>query len=436
MRAALKPRRPTDHTSSFEEYHEHCEEDRQVVKRKQRQRQAILSNFVKLSTGRLTFYQNRNESIVTGLSRHTSTGDIFLKFVDDAFVDRLIGLSHETQTEGKLPYKSRPSNTLGSRQLVYQYFVQRIKIMSNPAKRLADNFPMTGVKHPIGYDSFKQLLCHLHIHPELTALLDYNFRLYLIPGRVITLDEKLEPFKGSSPYKRYVPNKQPKVGHWISELTTKTPATGLPYTLRQLPFLGKQTMKGVFEWATEGLSTINQPIIVSDPYYLDDASLVFLRDKQAKFLCAVAPIRFRELWEEFSDDVKRVGDIAAYRNASTGELGLISYDAHFGKQHILTNAFEWVEDKSKPINLGIVTDAYRFYFNSCDRFNHLIGNKRWPYRRGGWTSSYDDFYFSTILMNVYVLYHENTSKTVLMGWQAFMDDLWRTLERILIDKAK
>ena len=77
------------------------------------------------------------------------------------------------------------------------------------------------------------------------------------------------------------------------------------------------------------------------------------------------------------------------------------------KQHIITNAFDNRKKLSKKDpNLNVISDVYLHLFNGCDRLNSYLDNKYWPYNRWGWQSNFDDFFFSAISMNIYVMYHE------------------------------
>lgn len=54
-------------------------------------------------------------------------------------------------------------------------------------------------------------------------------------GRVVNLDEKHKGFPGNSPYRRFVHDKKPQWGHWITELSVTLPKTGIPYLVKQVP---------------------------------------------------------------------------------------------------------------------------------------------------------------------------------------------------------
>ena len=51
-----------------------------------------------------------------------------------------------------------------------------------------------------------------------------------------------------------------------------------------------------------------ESVIVEDAYYLDDQSRTFLRDKGMKYLSAINPVRFKEVWVECEKKVEKKGD--------------------------------------------------------------------------------------------------------------------------------
>jgi len=48
-----------------------------------------------------------------------------------------------------------------------------------------------------------------------------------------------EPYDGKSPFKQYVLNKDPSIGHWITETVIKGKYTRLPYLLLIQPTFRK-----------------------------------------------------------------------------------------------------------------------------------------------------------------------------------------------------
>src|SRR5204863_7748886 len=105
-----------------------------------------------------------------------------------------------------------------------------------------------------------------------------------------------------------------------------------------------------------------KPILVADAYYLDDAGYGLLMQLGIKFLCAINPTRFSEIWEKCSELVNAPGDEVAFRNAETGVIAYMYWDPKHGKKHILTNAFHYSpnsqqtllsESKSPTTNLSL-----------------------------------------------------------------------------------
>ena len=96
-----------------------------------------------------------------------------------------------------------------------------------------------------------QRIQKLWIAPTTVTLLNEAAEALMLIPEVITIDEKLKPFEGESPCIRYVPNKNPHNGHWITETTVKGRATGLPYLLNCIPIQEKKgpAMMEIFKQA-------------------------------------------------------------------------------------------------------------------------------------------------------------------------------------------
>ena len=75
---------------------------------------------------------------------------------------------------------------------------------------------------------------------------------------------------------------------------------------------------------------------------------------------------------------------------------------------------------------------YSHCFNTADRLNHYIAKRGYPYRRTGWQYSYDGFHWTTLLWNVYVLYHEQYNE-VSLTWKEFCEqlakDMWEKIHQ-------
>jgi len=190
-----------------------------------------------------------------------------------------------------------------------------------------------------------QRIQKLWIAPTTVTLLNEAAEALMLIPEVITIDEKLKPFEGESPCIRYVPNKNPHNGHWITETTVKGRATGLPYLLNCIPIQEKEgpAMVEIFKQALEriGEDDRKRVVVVADAYYLDDRSRTWLREGGFKYLMAINPTRFKEVWEYLGVEVKAMGQWAVAWNAKTKEAACQYWDPEFGKKYILTNAFRY-----------------------------------------------------------------------------------------------
>ncbi len=251
----------------------------------------------------------------------------------------------------------------------------------------------------------------------------------LVP-EVITIDEKLRGFSGESPYLRFVPNKDPKYGHWITEASIKGKYTGMPYLINAFPVQQKSgpTMLGFYEHALQGISVDDKKntVVVSDAYYMDDACRRYLRSNKGMYLAAINPTRFSEVWETLLLKVKHIGQWAVAWNAKEKEAALHYWHPEHGRIYLLTNAFAY-QKNATPIKEPPFFEVYKHLFNSCDRLNHYLFDKGYPYRREGWQYDFDDFHFTSTLWNAYVLYHEYYALPSNLSWKTFCTDLAKEL---------
>jgi hypothetical protein len=106
--------------------------------------------------------------------------------------------------------------------------------------------------------------------------------------------------------------------------------------------------------------------------------------------------------------VEKKGDWVIMENKTTQEHAMMRWDPMGErKQYVLTNAFLTRKKRSKKAtDINAISETYKLLFNGCDRFNSLLNNKYWPYHRIGWQANYHDFLFSSIVLNIYVMYHE------------------------------
>jgi hypothetical protein len=418
----IRNQRREKHTMTFEEHLDGIRKKKERNKKEEKEDRKKLEGFVRVHAGTFKLDNNGQKSQPIGFAPGASMADVFLRLATPEVIDYLTQAHLSTEAESLLPKKLK-MGTEESRRCVYRYFCQRLYIIAAPASDLRSNFntaKTTFGPGALGYSVFEKLLVHFPITFEVAALLDRNYQGAMTLGRVITMDEKLKPFQGDSPHKRFVPNKDPNWGHWITELQTKGAHTGLPYLVGQYPLLhnGANKCVEIFQWSRGAIPPGSSPITLADPYYLDAKSLTLLESRSEGYLCGVNSVRFREVWDLCRPFVKKIGDSVAFWNFRTNQLAMMLWDENFGTKYVLTNAFTWVMNEKK-VDLLPVREAYKFFFNTCDRFNQHLHDKQWPYKRQHWKNNFDDFYFSALLMNTYVLWHEINVSVDKIPWKDF-----------------
>lgn len=67
---------------------------------------------------------------------------------------------------------------------------------------------------------------------DVFELINKNLRKHYAPGKNMTVDEQLIPFRGRCSFKQYLPSKPDKYGmkvFWLCDAETSYPLNGLPY---------------------------------------------------------------------------------------------------------------------------------------------------------------------------------------------------------------
>jgi hypothetical protein len=391
-----------------------------VVKEKEREKQVKdrrvpLTGFNIVRTGTFTWAGSDCRGGFIPPKRHTSLCDIFEKLCPVEVIQEMIGEAERTKIKGA----HRISVTE-----VRKFRAVRIWITGKRPKPLWEKWKLPADvfgEKPMGRDSYKRLQ-GLWLCPSAVVLLNEASQSVIEVPEVLTIDEKLKGFTGETPYLRYVPNKDPTNGHWITECTMKAPKSGLPFLVNAIPV---QQAEGptMLEFYQNSLGWMDDEqkkkvVIVSDAYYMDDASRRWLRANHFKYLVSVNPQRFREVWKPLAMKVKKKKQIAVAWCSTTGEAAALLWTTENKKSYMLTNAFTY-SSSGTPVNATVFSDTYCHLFNTADRLNSYLYHRGYPWRRTGWIYNFDNFHFTSLLWNVYVMHHELNQLEQEMDWCEF-----------------
>jgi hypothetical protein len=366
------------------------------------------------------------------LNRNHSLSSLFLSIFDNEFLDQLIEYN-STKADELPPIFSKNNNTRAypdiqqaKRDFVIKFYATKLYILSNPENTLLENFTSgTSIEVP-GYEEysmcfkiFEKMNVHFVIPIDLVESLNTRLALFMEhTGRIVSFDEKHKSCQENHKHARWAKG---KYGHWISESSILGPTTGLPFVFRLMPTTTVDNRnvenepynnKLVSELIEDAYTYVdNDSILVADGYYPDRMGRSYCRSNEKLYLFKVSKKRFSELFSEAKKhiDQNNRDDFVVLYSEETKEhfMYYISYQSSKVKEKgILTNAFVnscAPKNYSAPNTIKI---AYRTYFNFNDRFNHFLGDRYWPYKRSYWEANYDDFFFATVQMNVYTLYHE------------------------------
>lgn len=417
------------HAGTVEEHIENLKQSSAKKKKPNKPREDTIDGFVKLGDDEeVALFLSDLKTEFTFPVRKPSLIELILYIFDDEFLDLLIDENIEIAEPNQLPpLFSNPS--LNSRRrdleqerrkLVLSFFATRFFIMSNPTKELKKNFPLNE-NAPImclNRDNFILMNTHMLIRLSMVEAVNSRLSKYVLSGRHVMLDEKHKGAPRDHHLTRWVHGKDPNWGHWITEITTIAPLTGMPILLKCMPLTSTEPRNVTIEPFNnlslvdvhrEAITCIREgSIIVEDAYYLDDQSRTLLRENGVDYISSINPVRFKEVWAECEKYVQSKGDWVIMKNITTKEHAMMKWDP-IGerKQYVLTNSFETRKKlNKKATDINNISETYKLLFNGCDRYNSFLNNKYWPYHRKGWQANFDDFFFSSFAMNIYVMYHE------------------------------
>lgn len=403
-------------------------------------REEKLTGFEKLvKTQEVAMVQSELKTEFTFPDRNPTLLNLFLYHFDDEFIDLMI--LKNTENEQQLPplFYNTKENTkrrdlsLERRKLVLKYLATRLFIMSSPKKKLSENWPIDKKFGGLflGRDNFRLMLSNMLIRLNMVGEVNERLGKFILSGRYINIDEKHKGTNRSQYLARWVQGKDPHWGHWITEVTTIAPKTDMPLLLKLLPLTSTEP-KNVTDEPYNNLNLVDVhkeiipcirkgTVIVEDAYYLDHQSRTFLREKDIKYISSINPVRFSEVWDECKKFVEKKGDWVIMKNKDSDEVAMMRWDPMGEKkQYVLSNAFNLREKGTKKsVDINTISETYKILFNGCDRYNNMLNNKYWPYDRVGWQSNYDDFFFSAIILNIYVMYHEVFEVEVKLSFDKF-----------------
>jgi hypothetical protein len=143
---------------------------------------------------------------------------------------------------------------------VYQSWAVRIYLHTTNKESFRENWPLPESvfgENPMGRDKYLRLQ-RMWITPEAVKCLNQASEAVMTVPEVLTVDEKLMPFTGVSPWKRFVPNKDPQWGHWITQCTQKGKYTGLPFMRSSFP-VQQSPAPSMLEYYQAVLSGVSLP---------------------------------------------------------------------------------------------------------------------------------------------------------------------------------
>jgi hypothetical protein len=267
--------------------------------------------------------------------------------------------------------------------------------------------------HYLCFQSFKRLHNNFLISHEMMDAISEICERQVTLGEAICLDEKLTHFSGKSPFLRCVPKKPVKKGHWITLVATQLRFSNAPYIVRFVPVTTSKKrfeITPVVDLVQTAIDVVKRgkknTVIVMDSYYGSRASRERLFEAKVRYIASVTRERFGAIFENLVSKVKTPGAYYSKFNKNRNELAV-----HFqhekgtiGKKYLLTTAFHRKDGEEQLC--APVSEEYEKMFGVCDRFNHAMAKRLWPFRRGNYQRSIDDYFFTALVTNIHSLLQE------------------------------
>ena len=399
------------------------EELRLKEERKTKKKRTPLTTFVPVTSGTFKWLGSGDLGGVVNLRRGSTKQQIFLKLAPPTVVEEMIKERYEMRKKGEHEITVKD---------IYEYWAVRIFMHGERLPKFLDNWSKEyDMKRrlPMGKQRYKRLQ-KVWLCPSAVKKLNEASQALIRVPEVVDIDEKLQPFSGITPYLRYIPNKDPPNGHLIVETTLKGSSTQLPFLLNSYP-VQQHDGPTMLEFFQAALGHLNEEekqevVVIADAYYIDEASRKWLRENGIKYLLAVNPTRFAEVWVGLRCEAQEIGAWVIGWSEETEEAALYHWHEKLGEIYLLTNAFSYVDD-GKDLHEPIFERYYKHTFNITDKLNHHLHGKGYPYHRPKWMYNFDNFHFTSLLWNSYVLYHECHPNVPRMEWREYCVSLYSEL---------
>jgi len=279
--------------------------------------------------------------------RNPTLIDLILYYFDNDFLDLMIKENVEVCEWNGLPpifaevvNSKRRDIDEEKRKFLLRFIATRFYIMFDDKKHLVDNWPMKNDKIEssefLGRDNFQKMIGHMLMRLNIVEEINIRLARYVKSGRHVSLDEKHKGCKKDKYLSRWVHGKDPSWGHWITELITIAPKTGMPILLKLMPLTSTEPKNVTIEpFNNYNLVDVHKEIvdviregtiIVEDAYYLDDPSRKVLRENNIPYLASINKVRFKEIWDVAEEYVKKKGDWIVLYNEGTKEHAMMKWE--------------------------------------------------------------------------------------------------------------
>jgi len=382
------------------------------------------------------------QSIATLTIRKTTMVDVFLRFVTQSLVERMISA---------VPLERWVASSVSRHYIphkisdMYKYMAVTILLQGDQgnvtSSQTGKKSQIVGVKMACEYfNNFPQKLpgvslvdaamSRLLINSDMEEELSLNFQKVIQNiGQIACADEKLYHFTGQSGYIKQVLNKPARIGHWFYQLTTSFSSGRiyLMYVKIHNSISGVSTIpvsSVVNDWIKvvhrAGIVDVDfnpNTVLVFDSYYTSLDSINLLREAVPKvpWVGGVNRQRFQTMADTLEEKVAKPGHWVGMYNTEHQECFVYYWTlASSGEKKFVTgNCYLERAKSTREATTSTIPlyDLYAASYGFCDQFNKSLSGCMYPYKRGGknypgYTGNISDFYFTCILKNTFAIFQE------------------------------
>lgn len=212
-----------------------------------------------------------------------------------------------------------------------------------------------------------------------------NLKKYYLPGKNLTVDEQLVPYRGRCPFKQYMPSKPDKYGMkiwWVCDSESSYPLNGIPYCGKEGNTVTQGLGKKVVESLTEPYQRTNRNVTFDN--YFTDLSLAYGLLSNGLTMIGTVKKNKRFIPKEFQPHKDRGNETSIF--GFTKKATLVSYVPKPRKCVILLSTMHFTKELGDVKNKPEIILEYNRTKGGVDTLDQMVHEymckrrtNRWPF---------------------------------------------------------